>query len=271
MDKKILFVDLDGTLLNDRKEITPENLAAIEKATALGHAIVVSTGRHISSAIKQVQRLGLNKPGCYAITSNGALLCNTYTQETVFSTGIPKELVRPILDEAYSFGIHGQTYTAECTVCEKDNRECKFYEKHTLMPYKVVPDVTQVLTEDPVKILFIDLDSKQKLEDFRTHMKPYCDSHGIDMFFSCDYYLEFLPHGINKGSGVRYLSKLLGVPIENTIAAGDAENDITMLEAAGTACVMKNAAPEMASYADYITKRDNNHSGIAEVIERFLL
>lgn len=271
MDKKILFVDLDGTLLNDQKEITPENLEAIEKATAMGHAIVVSTGRHISSAIKQVDHLGLNKPGCYAITSNGALLCNTYTRETVFSTGIPRELIRPILDEGYSFGIHGQTYTSEYTVTEHDNEESKFYEKFTRMPYKVVPDAVAELTEDPVKILFIDLYSKEKLDRFRAHMKPYCDDHGIDMFFSCDYYLEFLPHGINKGSGVRFLSELLGVPIERTIAAGDAENDITMLEAAGTACVMKNAAPEMAAYADYITEHDNNHSGIAEVIEKFLL
>lgn len=271
MDKKILFVDLDGTLLNDKKEVTPENLAAIEKATALGHAIVVSTGRHISSAMKQVTRLGLDKPGCYAITSNGALLVNTYTKETVFSTGIPRELIRPILNEAYRFGIHGQTYNSEYTLCEQDNREAQFYEKYTLMPYLVVPDVTKELTEDPVKMLFVELDDKQKLENFRLHMKPYCDTNGIDMFFSCDYYLEFLPHGINKGSGVRYLSQLLNVPISHTVAAGDAENDITMLEAAGIACVMKNAGPEMAVYADYITERDNNHSGVAEIIERFLL
>ena len=271
MEKKILFVDLDGTLLNDQKEITPENLSAIEKATAMGHAIVVTTGRHISSTMKQVKRLGLNKPGCYAITSNGGLICDTFTQETVFSTGIPRDLIRPLLDEGYAFGIHGQTYTSEYTVCEKDNREVQFYEKYTLMPYQVVPDVTKVITEDPVKMLFIDLDDKQKLVNFRLHMQPYCDAHGIDMFFSCDYYLEFLPHGINKGSGLRYLSQLLHVPIENTIAAGDAENDITMLEAAGTACVMKNAGPEMAVYADYITKQDNNHSGVAEIIERFLL
>lgn len=268
---KILFVDLDGTLLNDEKEISEENHLAIEKAVGCGQTIVVTTGRALISTQKQVERLGLNTKGCYAITSNGALIYDTYTGEIVFRTGVPRHLIRPIFDEAYAFGLHAQTYTDEYAICEKAGREMEYYTRTTLHPYRVVPDVVEALSADPVKLLFIDLDSRKNLEDFREHIKPYTDANGLDMFFSCDYYLEFLPHGINKGSGVRFLSKLLQVPIEHTVAAGDAENDIAMLQAAGTACVMKNAAPGMEAYADYITERDNNHSGIAEVIERFLL
>jgi hydroxymethylpyrimidine pyrophosphatase-like HAD family hydrolase len=121
------------------------------------------------------------------------------------------------------------------------------------MPYMVVPDVTKVLTEDPVKMLFIDLDDKSHLERFREHMKPYCDEHGIDMFFSNDYYLEFLPHGINKGSGVRYLSQLLEVPISNTFAAGDAENDITMLREADIGYAVKGSGLKVRAAADRMT------------------
>ncbi len=271
MEKKILFVDLDGTLLNDEKEISRENREAIEKAIAQGQTIVVTTGRARVSTHKQVVRLGLDRPGCYAITSNGALIYNTYTGEVVFHTGIPRHLIRPVFDKAYAFGLHAQTYTDEYAVCERAGREMEYYTRTTLLPYRQVPDAVEALTEDPVKLLFIDLDNKENLERFRVHMEPYAKESGLDMFFSCDYYLEFLPHGVNKGSGVRYLSDLLGVPIAHTVAAGDAENDITMLEAAGTACVMKNAAPGMEAYADYITSRDNNHSGIAEVIEKFLL
>lgn len=271
MEKKILFVDLDGTLLNDEKEISQENRLAVEKAVSQGHTVVVTTGRALISTQKQVERLGLNTKGCYAITSNGALIYDTYTGEIVFHTGVPRHLIRPIFDEAYSFGLHAQTYTNEYAVCERAGREMEFYTRTTLLPYRLVPDAVAALSEDPVKLLFIDLDNKQNLENFRVHMKPYTDANGLDMFFSCEYYLEFLPHGINKGSGVRHLSGLLQVPIEHTVAAGDAENDITMLQAAGTACVMKNAAPGMEAYADYITEWDNNHSGIAEVIEKFLL
>lgn len=271
MEKKILFLDLDGTLLNDEKEITPENRDAIEKAASLGHSIVVTTGRPLGSAKKQVERLGLTGPGCYAITSNGALICNTHTWDVVFQTGVSRDLIRPSFDAAYSFGLHAQTYSREYAVCEKAGREMEYYSRTTLLPYQVVEDAAAALIEDPVKLLFIDLDNKENLRNFQSHMEPFARDHSLDMFFSCDFYLEFLPHGINKGSGVHMLSRLLHVSPDNTIAAGDAENDITMLQASGTACVMANATAGMEAYADYITRRDNNHSGVAEIIEKFLL
>ena len=73
MEKKILFLDLDGTLLTDSKGITPENLDAIQKAVNLGHAIVVCTGRPLVSTAKQLEKLGLTSPGCYAIEKNDFL------------------------------------------------------------------------------------------------------------------------------------------------------------------------------------------------------
>ena len=109
MEKKILFIDLDGTLLTDTKEITPENLNTIQKATELGHAVVVTTGRPLYSTVRQVEKLGLTKPGCYAITSNGALIYNSHTKETIFQTGVPRACLREAFDEAVRFGIHPQT------------------------------------------------------------------------------------------------------------------------------------------------------------------
>lgn len=271
MEKKILFVDLDGTLLTDTKEITAENMEAIHKATDLGHAVVVTTGRPLYSARKQVIKLGLTAPGCYAITSNGSLIYDSHSGETVFQTGVSRDCIREAFTEAYSFHIHPQTYNENGALVEKDDPEIQYYSKSTLLPYTVVEDVTAVLEEDPIKMLFIDLHSREHLEEFRRHMEPWSKKNHIDMFFSCDEYLEFLPEGINKGSGIRFLCQHLGVPIENTIGAGDAENDVAMLNAVAIPCVMKNARPEMYAYGKYITEHDNNHSGIAEIIEKFML
>ena len=93
MEKKILFVDLDGTLLDDNKDITPGNLEAIQKAADQGHAVVITTGRPLYSTIFQLEKLHMDKPGCYAITSNGALIYDAYTRETIFQTGVDQ--VRP--------------------------------------------------------------------------------------------------------------------------------------------------------------------------------
>ncbi len=271
MEKKILFIDLDGTLLTDSKEITPENLEAIRKAVELGHAIVVTTGRPLYSTVHQVEKLGLTSPGCYAITSNGALIYNSHTKETIFQTGVPQDCLREAFDEAFRFGLHPQTYSATGVLCEKDCPEMQYYAKSNIIHYEVVEDVTKVLDFDPIKLLFVELHDRSLLEKFREHMKGFSERYHLDMFFSCDQYLEFLPAGINKGSGIRFLCDYLQIPLDNTLAAGDAENDITMLEAVKLPCVMKNARPEMYAYGKYITEHDNNHSGIAEIIEKFML
>jgi len=271
MEKKILFVDLDGTLLTDSKEITAENMEAIRKATSLGHAVVVTTGRPLASTQLQVEKLGLTTPGCYAITSNGALIYDANKKETIFYKGVHRDCIRAAFDEAYKFNIHPQTYSMTGVLCEHDTEEMKYYARRNVISYEVVEDVTKVLDFDPIKLLFIDLHDRTHLEEFRTYMAPWTRENHLDVFFSCDQYLEFLPEGINKGSGVRFISDYLNVSSENTLAAGDAENDITMLEAVHTPCVMKNAHPEMYAYGKYITERDNNHSGIAEIIERFML
>ncbi|MCI8374822.1 MAG: HAD family phosphatase [Lachnospiraceae bacterium] len=271
MKKKILFLDLDGTLLTDNKEITPENMAAIQKATALGHAIVVCTGRPLISTARQVEKLGLTTPGCYAITSNGALIYNAHTRETIFYQGVHQDCIREAFEEAYKFHLHAQTYNQAGALCEYDTEEMKYYSTSTLLPYEVVSDVTKHLDGDPIKLLFIDLKDRSHLEAFRQHMEPWAKKNHLDIFFSCDEYLEFLPEGVNKGSGVRFISEYLNIPYEHTLAAGDAENDISMLKAVKLPCVMKNSRPDMYSYGAYITKRDNNHSGIAEIIEKFML
>lgn len=271
MEKKILFVDLDGTLLTDSKDITPENLEAIRKATSLGHAVVVSTGRPLVSTARQLEKLGLTTPGCYAITSNGALIYDSHRKETIFYKGVHPDCIREAFEEAYKFHLHPQTYNQAGALCEHDTEEMKYYSSSTVLPYEVVDDVTKHLDGDPIKLLFIDLHNRDNLEAFRKHMEPWAAKNHLDMFFSCDEYLEFLPEGINKGSGVRFIREYLNIPYENTLAAGDAENDIAMLKAVKTPCVMKNARPEMYAYGAYITEQDNNHSGIAEIIEKFML
>jgi hydroxymethylpyrimidine pyrophosphatase-like HAD family hydrolase len=74
---------------------------------------------------------------------------------------------------------------------------------------------------------------------------------------------------MNKGEAVRMLCQMMGVDIADAVSVGDAANDLTMIEAAGIGVAMANATDEVKAIADYITSRDNNHDGIAEVVERF--
>ena len=273
MDTKMIFLDLDGTLLNDKKELPEINKKAIEAAVEAGHKVMVCTGRPLCSVIKLLPIFGLDKPGCYAITFNGGLIYDAGAQSTIYQKTLPLDQVKYVFEKAYEFGnIHIQTYTDHHVICEHDTKESLDYSCKTKTDRKVVPDIFEELNgQEPCKMLAIafDTDCKQ-ITAFRDFMAEYCNGK-IDMYFSSPEYLEFMPAGINKGHAIRWMCEYMNIPLKNTIAVGDAENDIAMLETAGIGCVMKNADHEMKKYGTYITEQDNNEGGVAEVIQKFML
>ena len=271
MKRKALFLDLDGTLLNDQKEITEGNRKAIEKALFLGHKVIIATGRPLVSAIKQGKALGLTGPGCYMISFNGGIIYDMAEEKIIYKQVIPMELTRRVFAEANKRGIHIQTYDDTHALVESrnDNDNIRFYCKSIKMDYKVIDDIMTHETE-PVKMLMIDFASREKTSQMITWIRENCKGQ-LDAFFSTKAYVEIVPANLNKGNAVLWLSDYLHIPVEDTIAAGDAENDITMIEKAGLGVCMINGEDPVKAVADYITTNDNNHDGIAEVIEKFML
>lgn len=269
--KKALFLDLDGTLLDDAKDIPDKNREAIGKMLREGHSVIIATGRPLSSAITQAERLGLTVPGCYLIAYNGGVLYNTSERKEIFRSTLPLEYVKKTFKEAERREIHIQTYSATRVLVEPrcDDMELKLYCSKTLMEYEVIPSV-DVLKEEPVKMLMIDLNDPKPLEEFRQWIDSWAESE-IDTFFSCDEYVEIVRKDLNKGNALHQMAEMLGIPIENTISAGDAANDIDMIREAGIGCAMINGSDEVKAQADYITTLDNNQGGVAEIIERFVL
>ena len=273
MDKKMIFLDLDGTLLNDKKELPEINRKAIEAAVEAGHKVLICTGRPLCSAIKLLPGFGLDKPGCYAITYNGGLIYDAGSGSTIYQKTLPLDQVKYVFQKAYEFGnIHIQTYTDNHVICEHDTKESRDYAHKTKTDRKVVDNIFDELNgQEPCKMLAIAFDTDRKhIAAFRDFMSEYCIGK-IDMYFSSPEYLEFMPSGINKGNAIRWMCEYMNIPLEHTIAVGDAENDIAMLETAGIGAVMKNAENDMKNYGNYITEHDNNDGGVAEVIYKFML
>ncbi len=266
---KILFTDLDGTLLNDQKQICPENRKAIDRALAAGHKIVITTGRPLVSAQKLSQELGLISEGCYSISFNGGIIYDCYKERVIFEQTLPHEDVRKLMNEAQKAGIHAQTYSDTCVIAEKPNEDFDRYASIIHIDKKIVPDVLKELgTKRPPKVLMIA--DHKRLEQFRLDTQSWREGK-IDAIFSCANYLEFLPYGVSKGNALKILCNLLCLPLSASIAAGDEQNDISMIQTAHIGAVMKNASDQMKTYGNYITLHDNNHGAIAEIIERFML
>lgn len=271
MKKKAIFLDLDGTLLNDRKEITPGNRSAIEQALSAGHLIIITSGRPLVSTAPQADALGLNRPGCYVIACNGSVFFDNAKKEVISSETLPLSVVQAVFAEAEKRGIHIQTYDeAKVLVeprCATDN--VKEYCRRIKMEWGIIDNIRN-LNREPEKMLAIDFQRREPLDHFCEWIS---DHHGdiLDTYYSNAHYVEIVKKGINKGEAILRMAELLGVPKEDTISAGDAQNDIFMIRSAHLGAAMANADPEVKAAADYITQHDNNHDGIAEILEKYVL
>ncbi len=268
--RKVFFTDLDGTLLNDERQIPQENQIAVDQALAAGHSIVITTGRPLTSTLIQVEKLGLTREGCYAVTFNGAQIYDCGRKKTIFGRGVPKELVFPIFARARELGIQIQTFTDSDVVSETETPALHRYADRTLQTFRIVSDIRTALCRDPYKILAIEEERRPVIEKLQQEILSQYGGM-LDCFFSNDAYLEIVAAGTSKGRALRWMCDFLGLSVEDSVSAGDAANDVGMIEAAHVGAAMANSFPGVKEHADYVTEADNNHGGVAEVIHKFIL
>ena len=267
---KILFLDLDDTLLNSRKEITFQNAAAIETALKNGHRIVINSGRPLMAITAQIDALNLNKNGCYAIAYNGGVIYDSFTKQVIYQRTLSIPDVQHIFAEAEKYGLYCQTYSSTHLITNQDAPELHAYISRFHLPYLIDPHCPDTLTEEPVKALVIGDESREKSLAYRAHMEEWSKGR-ISIFYSNQLYLEHVATGVSKGAAIEWLCSHLNIPLECTVAAGDAENDIPMLKTAHIGVAVANASEAVKTVADYVTEHDCNHDAVAEIIQKFIL
>ena len=267
MNKKIFFFDLDGTLLNSEKKITPNTLDALKRFTDSGHYFCINTGRAIDSAKAVYDGLGLDFKGSFLCGSNGTEIYSVDEHKYVYRTGVPLELVDDILDLAERYDMHCHTYNEDHILSRHDNECMKYYRRVIKTPLIVTDDVMAYLKQPPSKMIAIELHDRQKQERFRNALQEMVGDR-LTLLYSNPNYMEIFPSEAGKGSAVKRLAEILGVDEKNTYAAGDEQNDISMIEAAGCGIAMINGTDLVKESADVITRFDNDHDGLAEFILR---
>ncbi|MCR5404628.1 MAG: Cof-type HAD-IIB family hydrolase [Butyrivibrio sp.] len=265
MSRKIFFFDLDGTLLNSEKRITSKTMEALRTFTDAGNYFCINTGRQMDSARAVYDGLSLSFKGSFLCGSNGTEIYSVDEDKYVYRTGVPLELVPKIMDLADSMDVHCHTYNADHIVTRHDNECIKYYRRVIKTPYIVTGDVLKYVTEPPSKMISIELHDHEKQERFREALQELVGDK-ITLLYSNPYYLEIFPSEAGKGSAVKRLADILGVDLKDTYAAGDEQNDVSMIEAAGCGIAMANATDFVKSRADVVTQLDNDHDGLAEFI-----
>ena len=264
-DRKIFFFDLDGTLLTTKKDISPRTMDALKKFTDAGNYFCINTGRAIDSAKAVYRGLGLSFQGSFLCGCNGTEIYGVDEEKYVYKTGVPLDLVPVIMDMAKKFDIHCHTYNDTHIVTSMNDECMDYYRRVIKTPLLITDDVVKELPSPPPKMIAIELHDKVKQENFRKALDEVVGDK-LTLLYSSPYYLEIFPKEAGKGSAVKKLADILGVPIENTYAAGDEENDISMLEAAGVGVAMLNGKDAVKKVSDVVTTYDNDHDGLADII-----
>jgi Cof subfamily protein (haloacid dehalogenase superfamily) len=274
---QLIAMDLDGTLLDGKSQLSPANAHAIACAAARGIEIVVVTGRRFDSARSIVAELACD---AHLIASNGALVKSS-AGETEYRQLLPVETARWVLDGTAQFrsctGVIFDRPHAKQIIFERVDWEGPFIgpylRRHREQVAEVEPLSACLDGEDPVEVLYIDdcaritrakktLEALPAASEFTLALTEYPHRN-----FSM---LDVLRRGVNKGVALAEWMRRRGIAPESVMAIGDNWNDREMLEFAGLPVVMGNAVPELKSRGWQVTL-SNNESGVAEAINEHVL
>ena len=266
---KIVTIDLDGTLFDKDKVISYQNKLAIAKCHDLGVKIVIATGRPISGVMPVLEELGLTTSSDYAIIYNGSKIINVGTNEIISASVIKGDVVKELYAESKRLGLDIHAFRKnEELITPKHNPYTDVESKINHIEDQIY-DFNKINdTDEFIKCMIVDSE-----ENINMAMKEVNEKYSREytMVRSSKIFLEFLHRGIEKGSALKSLASYLNVKMDETMAIGDAGNDMTMIQAAGIGVAMNNAFPEVKEIADYITENDNNNSGVAEALNKFVI
>lgn len=266
MNEKIIFTDMDGTLLNDKKQISEQTKKIMDGVFQHTNKLVLSSGRPLDSILQTKTELQLHYPGLYIISYNGSQIYDCEENHSIFESRVSLEDTVRILDEAKQLGVYCHTYSSTHIISSKPSIELDFYRQTIVLPVIFSNEIANTLTQEPFKLLAIDLKDRTKLYKLKERVESWGNDR-ITCAFSNEHYLEFYPTTSGKGNAVSFLCNYLTIPLTMAVAAGDAENDISMLSAVPNSFAMANASDPVKKMARYVTQNDNNNDGILEVIQ----
>ena len=268
MEYELILSDFDGTLLRTDLTVDKSVADAIRGYINRGGHFVVCTGRMAKSMDGWLDYLGIGGQRIAVVGFQGSFVADT-AGNVLYECTVPHESVDKILAFAENHDLYTHFYDKDYVYIKEENPINLEYRRITEVPLKAVGNLRAYLKAHPelgiLKVMIV-VDPAEAAKIFAECEKE--DFGEVDHYMSSESYLEFASKDGGKGTGLKKVAELYGVPIEKTIAIGDSQNDISMLEAAGLGVAVGNARADVKAAADYVTVT-NDEGAAKAVIEKF--
>lgn len=267
-NKKVLVLDLDGTLTNSEKKITPETKAALMRMQQQGHTVVLASGRPTAGIMPVARELKLAENEGYILSFNGGMILDCKSGDILYQKTLPAEVVPELFELAQKLGIGLLSYEDDTIITGPHyDRYIDLEKRINRLPVRQIENVGEYIDFPVNKCLGtsepeVAVRAEQEYE--RMFGKTLCISRSEPFF------IEITPLGVDKAASLARFCQITGHQREDLIACGDGFNDVSMIQYAGLGVAMENAQEEVKQAADYITS-SNDEDGVARVIYEFIL
>lgn len=269
MKYKLLVLDVDGTLLNDEREISKRTLAALLKVQQMGVRIVLASGRPTYGLMPLAKTLELGNYGGFVLSYNGCQIIKAQNGEILFERRINPEMLPYLEKKARKNGFAIFTYHDDTLITDSPDNE--YIKNEALLNnLKIIreDEFSTAIDFAPCKCMLVS-DKEKALIGLEQHWEKRL-AGTLDAFRSEPYFLEVVPCGVNKANTLGALLEHLGVTREEVIAVGDGVCDVTMLQLAGMGVAMGHSQDSVKVCADYVTA-SNEEDGVALAVEKLIL
>ena len=273
MKVKLIGMDLDGTLLTSKKELTAYTKEILSRAVKQGIIVMPATGRPLKGITDDLLEFSGFR---YAVTANGGRVVKLRTGEALFEELVPVETARKVLEVLGHYDTLREIYFDGTGYAQADKLKDieRYLEEAPMMEYIMrtripVPDLWAKFEEenravDKVQGLFVSLEERAMA------IRELREVSGIEITGALKKNIEVNAAGVNKGRALIKLGELLGIRREEIMAFGDGANDLKMIKEVGIGVAMENAKDELKEAADYIAG-SNDKDGVARFVETYVL
>ena len=270
VDARIIALDLDDTLLDGDLHIKALTVGALQECVKRGIYVVLCSGRAENAILPYVRQLDIAgfEAGRYIIAMNGATIYDMHTRKQIYTRTVPGEILLETYRMARKQGLPCQVYDPSTIYPSEDNKWSRVDVDLCGLKMQVPEDFEAFIKPGHSKMVIPG--DPEKVAVLQEELKAAFGKRAV-VFTSKPFFLEVMPPDCGKGEALLHLAETLGIPQSATMAFGDSMNDESMIRGAAHSVAMVNGLPYIQDIARYITRTDNNHDGVGDFIQAFVL